>query len=214
LLAVLVDVPASRDPSTSLEIALLDVALSDSTTPVPAPTKAQAEPKTMREDVRAKTATQVEPHPSTFQKTVKAEAEPEPEPLAPAPTDLKPFDQTTWQTALDQIKKKHNTLYSIIRTTRPMIGDNGLTLECSYAFHKKRLNESRNKQVLADTLKAVTGQEIVIHLAMAEGPVAPPAPTPPTNDGEVVHAIKEKPKDDQAVKTISNIFGGAELIES
>lgn len=204
LLAALVDVPASRDPHTSLEIALLDVALAGNP-PAPA-----AEPKTMREEVRVKPATQVEPHPSTFQKTTKTGPTPKPETaIKSSKTDSKPLDGDAWKQALDQIKKKHNTLYSIIRTTRPLINKDDVTLECAYAFHKKRLNESRNKQIVAETLQAITGQEISIHIAMAEGPLPPPP-----DDSEVVHSMKEKPKDDQTVKNISNIFGGAELLES
>ena len=208
LLAKLVDVPASRDPRLSLEIALLDIALAGE--PKAAPTNPApsepAPPKTMHEEVRAKPATQVEPHPSTFQKKSLTKL-----------TEAKPLDPTTWSQILATIKQKHNTLYSIVRMVQPVFSEGKLVLECAYPFHKKRLNESRNKQIIIDTVRDVTGQEPTVTFLVVEG-VKPPEvepSLPPAN--EQVHKVAEKGagKDkNEAVQNISNIFGGAELLES
>lgn len=223
LLRALVDVPASRDPRMSLEIALLDLALAQkrltahppTTVPSsePAPNPAQPpkpEPKVAHENVRVQPATQVEPHPSAFQR-------------ARAHTAIKhvastPLTNEIWQQALNVIKQQHNTLYSILNSVQPVFGDNQLTLECGFAFHKKRLHEARNKQILIDTLRAITGQEPMITLVVVEGTTPSPAePQLPPAD-EQVHAVSNDPqkhagRNDDPIKHISNIFGGAELLE-
>jgi DNA polymerase-3 subunit gamma/tau len=189
LLASLVEVPASRDPRASLEIALLEAALNGE-----AP-RQTAEPKIMQEEVRAKPATQIEPHPSTLRKSPKTVA----------------LDVSIWPKILQSIKQKHNTLYSVVRTAQPMFEEGQVTLQCGYAFHKKRLNEARNKQIVADTIRDLTGQKIIVQCTHVEGLLPPEIPI---RSDESAGKTKAKPAETSAVKTISNIFGGAELLES
>lgn len=220
LLSQLVDVPSSRDPRLSLEIALLDIALSgpeEPSSPVE-PTK-PASPKTMAEEVRAKPPTQVEPHPSAFQKKSKQESESrsslaKDKPEKTKPSVKKTFDEQAWADVLGSIKAKHNTLYSIVRSVHPsMVGEDKLILECAFAFHKKQLSESRNKQILAGTIRDITGQEPLLECIISDKPSAQPTATPtlPPAD-EQIHAVGDPPN--ETVKTVSNIFGSAELLES
>lgn len=296
LLAQLVDVPASRDPQTSLEIALLDYALgddSDGAASVAQP--ASASPKLMREVVQAKPIAIAEPHPSAFRRadhtsasktndaqapagvktdklepenvakasdseaTRKEEAAPSAARLSKAETNLQkdyqtavesdtaselrmgtPLDAAAWGAILTAVKAKHNTLYSIVRTARPHFEDPGaLTLECGFAFHQKRLNEKRNKEVLAEVIEQTTGQNVIINCVVGEAAtpdeLAGPPPLPPAD--EQIHTVStpasapaspvtiaaptpQQPKTtaadtpDTTIETISNIFGGAELLES
>lgn len=216
LLSSLVDVPASRDPRLSLEIALLSVALQADGDAAPAPSPQppkSAPPKTMAEEIRAKPPTQIEPHPSTFQKKSKPQAE-QPAASKPAPAAIKPLNEQTWAAVLGSIKAKHNTLFSIVRTVRPEVKNDTLVLECAYAFHKKRLSESRNKQVLINTIRDITGLEPTLEFAVSANPVTQPPTTPlPPPDDEQIHNVGKPPIND-TVKSISNIFGGAELLES
>jgi DNA polymerase-3 subunit gamma/tau len=200
LLARLVDVPASRDPRSALEIALLDAALTGKTPETP------AEPKIMQQEVAIKPAIQVEPHPSSLRKTTKTDD---------TPLSSEPLDATVWPKMLQSIKQKHNTLYSVVRTVRPVFGNGEITLECGYAFHKKRLSESRNKQVIMDTVREITGQEVAVQFSVVAGVVPLEAEAPLPAADEKVHEAKPAKKQDSAdIKTISNIFGGAELLES
>ncbi|HZM64360.1 MAG TPA: DNA polymerase III subunit gamma/tau [Candidatus Saccharimonadales bacterium] len=205
LLAKLVDIPASRDPRLSLEIALLDVALAG-----------EPAAKTMPAQVTAKPPTQVEPHPSSFQKKAKPGI-PEPNPVptpAEQPTATSSLDTTAWQQVLATIKQKHNTLFSIVRTVSPLFGPGELTLQCTYAFHKKRLSESRNKQVIIDTIKQVTGQEPAITFTIAENSTPKPSePSLPPTD-EQIHTVTNNPPKNDTIQNVSNIFGSAELLES
>lgn len=107
------------------------------------------------------------------------------------------FDSATelWQAVLQDLKQTHNTLYGIARMAQPTLADNKLILELNFAFHQKRLNEPRNRAILTKLVEAKRGQKTEIECAKGNAP----KPTPPQTD---------------TVATISNIFGGAELLES
>ncbi|HJQ09290.1 MAG TPA: DNA polymerase III subunit gamma/tau [Candidatus Saccharimonadales bacterium] len=241
LLAKLIEIPASADPRSLLEIALLDTALAAPGVQGTPQQKTTQVSKVMHESVRTKPEVQVEPHPSTFHKTEqKASAAPKGPPEKPpaaasdtsaaggdkpiTPNTNIPIDQSIWPDILAAIKQRHNTLYSIVRATRPNFEPGIITLECGYAFHQKRLNETRNKQVLSELITQVTGQDIQLQCVVGEalGPdeaiSLPPALPPATN--EVVHTVQKTPAAgpvkqlDPTVATISNIFGGAEVLES
>jgi len=266
LLAKLLDVPSSADPKSYLEIALLDAALAgvDVAIAAPADTPSTAAPKVMKEVVAAAPVIS-EPHPSSVLREAKKEnvtaptlASVKPQPAAgPTPTPVKPaarvelpeenddsasvssasLDATIWPKVLAAIKAKHNTLFSIVRATEPHFDEPGrVQLVCAYAFHQKRLNEKRNKQVLADIIQDVSGENMRIECIVGT-PNAPkvamgPPQLPPAD--EQVHtvasapssvptvggsnpsstAIASTPAPNAAVEAVSNIFGGAELLES
>ncbi|HSW98911.1 MAG TPA: DNA polymerase III subunit gamma/tau [Candidatus Saccharimonadales bacterium] len=210
----------------------------------PAATPAPAAPKIMKEAVQAKPPVVTEPHPSTLRKAAPAPepapstgapaptAEPaaapaaHPEPAAAQPSPVQPatggaLDKSIWPKVLAAIKAKHNTLFSIVRATEPRFDAPGtVTLICAYPFHQKRLNEQRNKEVLGDIIQAVSGQNvrIVCEVGTPEAVIqAGPPPLPPAD--EQVFTAQPEPtaaptKQTQTVQAISNIFGGAELLES
>lgn len=236
-LGTLLDVPSSSDPKSYLEIILLDAALEN------IPTAGKSTPaKVMSEQIQSKTQVVTEPHPSTFRKSMSkppvlpAEPPPvatfKPRPAAAEDDDEAPvtasdamLDKDIWLKVLAAVKAKHNTLFSIVRVTTPHFEPGIVTLECGFAFHQKRLSEKRNKEMLATIIEGVAGHPIRIqcivgeattpdstplpavlpeaneqvHTVAAATPAAPPAPAPPQND---------------AVAAISNIFGGAEVLQS
>jgi DNA polymerase-3 subunit gamma/tau len=199
LLKQLLDVAAVRNPRQLLEITLLKAALPTSD-PVAAPTPAA------RPAVTAPSAAPVvQPAPVTKPVTAtpaKPTATPPPKPipepvatpvaLPPAPAE--PITDVTelWQETLNEIKKQYNTLYGIARTAIPELRGDQLTIKCKFAFHQKRLNEVKSKQIFADVIERLRGQPVEIICTVAEKETGP-APD---------------------VAAISNIFGGAELLES
>lgn len=129
-----------------------------------------------------------------------------------------------WQDILAALKSKYNTLYSIARTARAHFEPGVLTLEFTHGFHQKRLNESRNKEIICELVRKHAGHDVQLHCIKGQGkseaelrPVA--APELPDVEGEVVHRIAHKvvvPEVEPKEKTreaISNIFGGAEVLE-
>lgn len=230
LLAKLIEVPASSNPRAHLEIALLDTALANAPTADVTPT---AKPKVAAETIQTKPAVQIEPHPSTLRKAIK-----HPKPAEPAeadsgePTSTVTLTNDVWPAILAATKARHNTLFSIVRTARPHFESGLVTLECGYAFHQKRLQEVRNRQAMAEIIKSVTGETLQVQCILGQTqdpdnlPIAGPPVLPP-DSGEVVHSVGTPAvapatvaaptvpaATDPVVSTISNIFGGAEVLES
>jgi hypothetical protein len=118
----------------------------------------------------------------------------------------------------------------LARTAKPTFSPGTVTLEFGFAFHQKRLNENKNKEIIAEIVQGVTGENMKIVCVVGEGAKEPAAVTPmlPPEDGEVVHAVAVPPvppaptagaqppagPPNEVVSNISNIFGGAEVLES
>ena len=71
------------------------------------------------------------------------------------------MDEAVWPEVLGALKKKHNTLYSVVRMAQPDFSDDGvLKLAFAFAFHQKRIKENGNQQILIDIVKDITGQAV------------------------------------------------------
>jgi hypothetical protein len=195
----LLDVPAARSPKRLLELTLLQStlvprAISPAITPTATPTPA-ARPK----ERPAEAPKQIKPEKpvaatETPAPAVAPETDGAPEPIE-ALASIGTNDVTElWQQTLDEIKKQYNTLYGIARMAKPELIEDSLTLSFKFAFHQKRINEAKNRKILADAISRLAGRSIDIHCIVAEP------------------ELSEAPKSD--VTAISNIFGGAELLES
>jgi len=254
LLTQLVQVPTSADPLILLEIALLDAALigriqQPNDTPAKVPSN-----KVMSEDVRTKPTIQVAPKRPAVQKpavetsakederAVEKSAESaaliaqaatknsdsptnEDTPLEVSADSDMVLTEEAWELILNAIKTKYNTLYSVAKTAEPHFEPGKVTLEFSFPFHQKRLNEARNKQKVSEVIRGVTGSDIEIVCILGTGRQLQTAATLPSADGEIVHNASPEIADPFAdttktttppspVDAISNIFGSAELLES
>lgn len=221
LLSALLETPLSHDPEAALEIALLNysaVAEPQTAKSVPiahvdAPPVSEAKPHT-QETVKIKPATQV----STKPKSTPPTAEPAPEPieqsthaesLARTSTGTVTMNPESWQNVLDLLKKQHNTLYGIVRMAQPDFSIPGaLHLSFGFAFHQKRANEAKNRTVIADAVAKVIGEHMEITCTYdSDAKTAQP----------VLAVIPATSVDDTSggapLSTISNIFGGAEMVE-
>lgn len=182
------------------------------------------------------TATEPQTTPSTPMESVKAaEAGITPQPTANTDTEDTLFDPSMWPQLLAAMKK-HNTLHSILKSAEPHFSGNTITLEFAFAFHQKRINESHNKQIVADIAKGLCGEDIAIVCLVSEGKPKPVMPV----DGEISHTVKatnvssapvetspdeehtedyyirkaEEEASARPITAINNIFGGGELLES
>jgi DNA polymerase-3 subunit gamma/tau len=190
----LLQVAASPQPFTLLQIHLLDVVFKGRETPTQPPSSAsdtvvkKAEPKTAPKDP-PKTAT---PKP-------KSEAAKVEEPIAPVKTGV-PFDVDLWATVLDEIKKTYNTLYGILRMAKPQYDDTTLILHFKFAFHQKRISDPKNKKIVIDAIQNHGGSIKQLECVLGEAPESSDKSTGKT--------------DPETLGNISNIFGSAELLES
>ncbi len=112
------------------------------------------------------------------------------------------FDLKTWNEFLEDIKGKHNTLYGVLRMAEPSIKDDVLQLSFSFGFHKKRCDEPKNCAKIKEFVNKHFG---------------------PMEFRSVVNSNKKttaepkkkvETKTDETVKSVSNIFKGAQLLES
>jgi len=201
LLQKLLDVPAARSPRQLLELILLQSALP-ATAPAATSAKqtADPEPTPAIPDIPPPEPVPeppVEPAPAPREKPEDAASD-KPSTAPDTANQSSSGDATDvsalWQQTLDEIKKQYNTLYGIARMAHPEFDGRTLTLSFKFAFHQKRLNEAKNRKIFADVMEKLYGKPVEIICIIAE----------PTG--------LATPKPD--VATISNIFGGAELLES
>jgi DNA polymerase-3 subunit gamma/tau len=139
------------------------------------------------------------------------------------------LDQAAWSAALAIIKKGHSTLYSFLRTAELQNADGTLTLIVGTAFNKKIITKSENKKIIGQAISTIVGHDVAFECKI--GKVKPAAPSAP--DGEITHAVaapnvSEPPAGEQdyyaeqadqeaakrPISTVSNIFGGGELLQS
>ncbi len=219
LLQKLLDVPSSYDPMAQLELALIGCVLKRHPNVVETP----IQPVTVQTKPIARVATKAV-EPPTIQEVITPVAKAKTElaasvaPAVPTPQSTPQikkqvipaeFEISAWMTALDSLKKTHNTLYSVARMAEPTISGNELTLSFKFAFHQKRLSEVKNQQVVTDILHKITSKPIVIQCIVSDG--LPAAVDVPTHSN--VPASTKTGADD-SIANISNIFGSAEVLES
>lgn len=201
LLSDLLQVPTAFEPERFLEIALLRTA---PTTQADSPAVNSPEPAT------PKPAPEPSPVPPP-----EPPAEDEPEPVAkmesaPAPkasvTATAVFDEALWPEVLKALKKRHNTLYGVVRMAEPSFDNTELTLLFAFAFHQKRISEPSSRQLLSDIIHELTGQAVTITCQVKP---ASKLKTATSKAPAVAKTEVEAP-----LSTVSNIFGGGELLES
>lgn len=196
----LLDISASQAPFALLEITLLKLANQQSDTEeVKVAGESPLPNKPAIKDKPTEPVTQAKP---AKPETIK--------PAKPASIAREKSDLETWAKVLNAVKQDHNTLYGVARMAEPRFEGNHLILSLQFPFHFKRLEEARNKAVLIKTLHDVTGQAIEVTCELV--PIKASASktyTPP-----LIEAIDPEPVDNEQLKTISNIFGGGELLQS
>jgi DNA polymerase-3 subunit gamma/tau len=186
LLAKLVEVPPAYDPERYLEIILLQATPALIT---PSPVSAAVAPISTS---AIEVAVEQPPTETPVPKPAKTQSH---SPMS---------NEELWPAVLDALKKKHNTLYGIVRMAQPnFISEDTLELTFTFAFHQKRLSGAENRQLLLDTIESLSGRQLMVEYVLdsTSSPKQKAAPPPPA------------PEDD-SLSTINNIFSGAELLES
>jgi DNA polymerase-3 subunit gamma/tau len=107
------------------------------------------------------------------------------------------FDLSQWGDLLEKVKQKAPSLYTALRLAEPSISGNRLNLVFPFALHKKKVAEAKHIKTVATLIEELSGASLKIVC-------------------DVDRKIASKPveKTDFDLKTISNIFGSAEVLES
>ena len=221
LLGELLRVGASTQPDRVLELVLLDYLFasnpSEPTEPKsrPQPVRPAQEPRQTQTQTQTPAQIQTQPREETTSTKLIAPIDAPAEVTTPTPqpatkpqktkantSDELPvatgtFDVAAWPVVLAAIKKKYNTLYGILRMAEPSSEGSTLTLSCKFGFHQKQINESKNRKIISDIITEQTGETVNITcILVKDGKQSAPAST----------------KD--VVSNVSDIFGGAEVLES
>lgn len=182
LLKQLLEVAGSPQSDRLLEIILLDIVLRNTndenlTKTIPEVPKITIEP-TIKIPVEANKA---KPKPTITKRT-------------PANSSLTLDD---WSNILGEVKKKHSTLYSMLRMAQPDLDGDTLTLTFQFIFHQKHVSESKNQLLLNDIINNYSKNPISIKFKARAN-----------------KNTKPDPKSTTPVETINSIFGGSEVLES
>lgn len=190
----LLEVPASRNPYQLLELELLRFVLSsqppaDNSPAVPTslPTQKTKLTEVSRSSIVKKDATRglVKPKQIAHQKGGPS--------------------QDIWKEVLAKLKTSHNTLYGVLHSAGFSAEGNEITLVFNHNFHRKIAESAKNKSILTELFESVAG--IVPHIYFVSETEVTHVDT-----SDPVDAVKNTPK--SSLDSISNIFGGAELLES
>ncbi len=222
LLKDLLDVPVSREPATMLEITLLShmqpatVALepkspaTNHNKPKTESREPKSEPKPapVKETAKVESSPKVskfESEPAATKETVQSKPDKESSSQGPASPPTKGtsiVDESVWEAVLSRLKKTHSTLYSVGRMATFDSDGQNITLTFGFAFHKKRMESTKHKTIITDLIHEIAGTKPVITCLVVE-----------KKEEKPVKILKPEPKSDH-LSDISNIFGGAEVLES
>jgi len=77
----------------------------------------------------------------------------------------------SWGKVLEAVKPMNHSVGALLRACRPAgVEDNCLILEVFYPFHKDRLSDVRNRQIVEDGLKVVFGHDWRLRCVLAQKP--------------------------------------------
>ena len=74
-----------------------------------------------------------------------------------------------WDAILNTVKSYNHSLEALLKSSRPLkFEDGSLTLEVFYKFHKERLEQSRNRNILEKVLSGVTGLPVKVRCVLGK----------------------------------------------
>lgn len=106
-----------------------------------------------------------------------------------------------WQKILDAVKGNHNTLYGVLRMAEAQVTEDSIVLTFRFSFHKKQITQARHNETLQEIINTITDKPYKLVLEVKA-------------DKSKSTSSENKNKKDDTLKNVSNIFGGAELLES
>ena len=102
-----------------------------------------------------------------------------------------------WTSFLELLKQRNNTLYGIARMAKVSQEGDNIHLEFAYSFHQKQVNDSKNLSIFTKLLSDINGSPISLSSSVVQK-------KPPSKKFTEVDPLV----------SVSNIFGGHEVLES
>jgi DNA polymerase-3 subunit gamma/tau len=220
LLEQLLKVSGSPDPAIQLELSLFSAnsALNPSARPVAASVTAPVVAK-MQAPLPAVAPPKIAPTPPVAP-VVKEEsqASSETEVAEPVqvtePTMPNASPAEWWPEVLKAIKSVNNTLYGVLRMAAANLDGDTLTLAFKFGFHQKKIADGPTQAKLHDAIAAITGKNITI-VAVHDKAAEPTTITSTAVETSSIAEELEKPAvNNEDLTSITNVFGGGEVLES
>lgn len=102
--------------------------------------------------------------PGTEASAPKVKPSPKP-PQAEAPkttSEPEPPSGDLWPKALMQIKAQNNSLYALLCSCHIELGDDQISITCRFSFHRDRLQEPKNRQIIETAATKVYGKTMLL----------------------------------------------------
>jgi DNA polymerase-3 subunit gamma/tau len=200
LLRDLLEVPASSSPADNLEITLLDFTARHQFS---APTNASTTPK--GHDVLSQgIKTEKNPAKKVITKSQKI-TESKSNVIEANSAD---FDISSWPNIVQKVKQQNASLYTALRLAKPQFSNGVLCLYFQFPLHQKKVNQTQQKDKIGAIIEELCGNKLVINCEVNKEKF--------NNAGSLIAAEPKLPAETHSspLKTISNVFGKAEVIES
>lgn len=126
----------------------------------------------------------------------------DPEPIIEGSPNSKPFDLTDWPAVLAAVKGQAASLYTALRLAEPSLEGKTLRLAFQFPLHQKKLDSTRAKEVISQIIFELTQDKVAIVCELQS------QPAPASASNETVDSVGAN------FQSISNIFGGGEVLES
>ncbi|MCA9350480.1 DNA polymerase III subunit gamma/tau [Candidatus Saccharibacteria bacterium] len=223
LLKELLATESSNRPQVSLELALIEaiVAVSDNlpaktySAKISQPSISLSKPAVKPNKNQSKVATNsAKSNESASENTNKSQVVGVNEPAQDYQAKATKLDAGIWNEVLEDLRHSHNTLYSVLRLADIDYSDiqnSRILLQFKFPFHKKRMSDNKNQQIVLDKLSThgVSGYELVCDTKKSEL----------ETENIMVGAIStasdtfSAPTTEITLNRVKNIFGGAEVLE-
>lgn len=196
LLRGLIDIPTSYQPFQALELLLLEQVLDDPMTET-----------IQKQNVEIKKTSKKKTDQLNQESKIKTKQKQE---LSSDSVSKDSFvlysalEKGLWDSILTEMRSVHNTLYGIVRMAKVSNDNDTLILNFAYSFHKRRLEEIKNKERLQEIIYKVTKQNIEVRCEVGNPSDLENTKNIPTN---------KKNKSD-TLDSITKVFGGGEVLEN
>ena len=134
--------------------------------------------------------------------------EPESITLTKSPINPAAFSIDMWSELLTNIKKSGSSCYSALRLAKPDVSEGIITLFFEFLLHQKKVDQVKTKEEIAQAVENLCGQRLKIECVVDKSKFNE------KKFSAVSAKMSQEKPDKDPVKTINNIFGAAEVLES
>ncbi|MDQ3123515.1 MAG: DNA polymerase III subunit gamma/tau [bacterium] len=205
LLADLLQVSSSIDPSPQLEINLFRANLAGITE--------QSVTASMVEHEQPTNETAAEKPKIDSSKKETSTHKPDPNDTKGSPSLTADPNSNFWPEVLKLIKSSNNTLYGVLRMAEASLESNTLHLHFGFLFHQKKAADASTIKKIREAVKSVTGSYYHINVIYDDSLSKTPK-SKNTNESKKIAPKKELKDNGDSLTSIKNIFGGGEVLES